>query len=57
METASPVDSKHAATGGREAKPKAPKKLLSKEEKGVETVKRRVQRKNLKERNAAAAAA
>jgi hypothetical protein len=28
METASPADSKHAATGGWEAKPKAPKNLL-----------------------------
>jgi hypothetical protein len=41
----------------REAKPKAAKKVLSKEEKGVETAKRRGQRKNLKESNAAAAAA
>ena len=30
METASPAGSKCSATGGQEAKPKAPKKLLSK---------------------------
>jgi hypothetical protein len=41
----------------REAKPKAAKKVLSKEEKGVETAKRRGRRKNLKERNAVAATA
>jgi hypothetical protein len=56
METASPAGSNHAATSGREAKPKAPKKLLSKEKKGVETAKRHGRRKNLKKRNAAAAA-
>jgi hypothetical protein len=35
METAYPAESKRAANGGREAKPKAPKKLSSKEEKGI----------------------
>jgi hypothetical protein len=57
MEIASPAGSKCAANGGQEAKPKAPKKLLSKEEKGVQAAKRRGRRKNLKKRNAAAAAA
>jgi hypothetical protein len=57
MEGASPAKSKRAATGGREAKPKAPKKLLSKEKKGVEATKRRGRHKNLKERNATVATA
>jgi hypothetical protein len=39
METASPAGSKRAATGGRETKAKAPKKLLAKEEKCVEAAK------------------
>jgi hypothetical protein len=39
METASPAGSKRAATGGRKAKAEVPKKLLSKEEKGVEAAK------------------
>jgi hypothetical protein len=43
MGVASPAEEKRAAIGGRDAKPKAVKKVLSKEEKG------------LKERNAAAA--
>jgi hypothetical protein len=54
METASPVGSKRAATGGHEAKLKAPKKMLPKEEKGVQSVNRRGWRKNPKERNAEA---
>ncbi|KAM0826851.1 hypothetical protein ACQ4PT_068587 [Festuca glaucescens] len=57
IEAASPTESKCASTGGREAKPKAAKKLMSKEEKGVKATKRRSRCKNLKERNAAAAAA
>jgi hypothetical protein len=56
MEAASPAEAECAATGDREAKPKAAKKVLSKEEKDVEAAKRRGQRKNLKEKNAAAAA-
>jgi hypothetical protein len=56
MEAASPDEAKRAATGGREAKPNAARKVMFKEEKGVEAVKRRCQRKNLKDRNAAAAA-
>jgi hypothetical protein len=56
MEAASPAEAKRAATGGREGKPKAEKKVLFKEEKGVESMKRRCRRKNLKERNAVAAA-
>jgi hypothetical protein len=57
LETASPVDSKRATTSGQEAKPKVPKKLLSKEEKGVKAAKRRDRHKILKERNAVAASA
>ena len=36
MEDAAPAEAKRAATGGRGAKPKAAKKVLSKEEKGIE---------------------
>jgi hypothetical protein len=57
MEAASPASSKCATTGGHEAKPEAPKKLLPKEEKGIEAAKRRGMRKNLKDRKDAAAAA
>jgi hypothetical protein len=39
MEAASPPKAKRVATGGREAKAKAVKKVLSKEEKGVEATK------------------
>jgi hypothetical protein len=52
IETASPVGSKRAATGGRETKAKAPKKLPTKEEKCIEAAKRRGRRMNLKERMA-----
>jgi hypothetical protein len=55
MEAAFPAESKRAAIGGRDAKLKATKKLLSKEEKGIEAAKRRDRRKNLKDGNAAAA--
>jgi hypothetical protein len=55
MEATSPAGSKHAATGGWEAKPKVFKKSLSKKEKAVQAAKRRGRRKNLKEWNAAAA--
>jgi hypothetical protein len=53
METTSPAGLKRAATGGREAKTKVPKKVLSKEDKGVQTAKRWGQHRNLKEMNAA----
>jgi hypothetical protein len=56
METTSPAGSKCATTGGREAKPKAPKKLPSKEEKDIEAAKRRGKRRNMKERKDATAA-
>jgi hypothetical protein len=56
MEAAAPAEAKCAATDGRDAKRKAAKKVLFKEEKGVETVKRRGRCKNQNERNAAAAA-
>jgi hypothetical protein len=39
MEAPSPAEAKRTTTGGREAKPKAAKKVLSKEEKDVESVK------------------
>jgi hypothetical protein len=55
MEVAAPAEAKRAATGGRDAKPKAARKVMSREEKCVEATKRRGRRKNLKERNAAAA--
>jgi hypothetical protein len=55
MEAAAPVEAKRAATGGREAKPKARKKVLSKEEKSVKAAKRHGWRKNLKEKTAPAA--
>jgi hypothetical protein len=55
MEAASPTEAKRAATGGRDAKPKAAKKVFSKEEKGVEAAMHRCWRKNLEERTAAAA--
>jgi hypothetical protein len=55
MEAAAPAEAKRAATDGRDAKPKAAKKVLSKEQKCVEAAKRRGRRKSLKERNAAAA--
>lgn len=56
MEAAAPAEAKRAATGGgREAKPKASKKVLSAEEKIVEAVKRRGPRKNQKIKTAAAA--
>jgi hypothetical protein len=50
METTSPASSKHATTGGCETKAKAPKKLPTKEEKGVMAAKRRGRSRNLKER-------
>jgi hypothetical protein len=50
METTSPASLKHAATGGRETKAKAPNKVSAKEEKGVKTAKRQGRCKNLKER-------
>jgi hypothetical protein len=56
MEAAAPAEAKCPATGGRDAKSKAAKKVLSKEDKGIEAVKRRGRRKNQKERNAAATA-
>jgi hypothetical protein len=56
MEAAAPTEEKCATTGGRDAKPKAAKKVLSKEEKGVEAAKHRGRRRNHKERNAATAA-
>ncbi|KAK1663132.1 hypothetical protein QYE76_051291 [Lolium multiflorum] len=55
MEAAAPAEAKRAATGSREAKPKAAKKVMSKEEKSVEAAKRRCRRRNLKEKTAAAA--
>jgi hypothetical protein len=56
METASPAGSKRASNGGQEAKPKAPKKFLSKEDTIIQAAKRCGRCKNLKEMNAAAAA-
>jgi hypothetical protein len=44
METATPAEAKRAAIGGRDAKPKAAKKVLSKEKKGAGTRKRGMQR-------------
>ncbi|KAK1668273.1 hypothetical protein QYE76_056432 [Lolium multiflorum] len=56
MEAAAPAEAKRPATGSRDAKPKAVKKVMSKEEKGFEAAKHRDQRRKQKERNAAAAA-
>jgi hypothetical protein len=53
MEAAAPAEAKWATTGSRDAKPKAAKKVFSKEEKCVEAAKRRGRRRNLEERNAA----
>jgi hypothetical protein len=56
MDTAAPAEAKRAADGGgREAKPKAAKKVLSAEEKVLEAAKRRGRRKNQKIKTAAAA--
>jgi hypothetical protein len=56
MDTAASAEAKRAADGGgREAKPKAAKKVLSKEEKSVEAAKRRGRHRNLKEKTAAGA--
>ncbi|KAK1692359.1 hypothetical protein QYE76_009056 [Lolium multiflorum] len=56
MEAAAPAEAKRAATGsGREAKPKAAKKVLSPEEKIIEAAKRRGRHKNQKVKTVAAA--
>ena len=55
MEAAALEAKRPATGGGREAKPKAAKKVLSAEEKIIEAAKRRGWRKNQKIKNAAAA--
>jgi hypothetical protein len=57
LETTSPAVSKHAATSGRETKSKVPNKVLTKEEKGIESAKRRGRRGNRKERKDSATVA